>query len=55
MKWPSYIPFTILQGRDQPDPKTAATLGVDIIDDFNSDKYNPQVRDLLAKLPGRKF
>jgi len=44
--------YELKQGRDQPDPKTAATLGVDIIDDFNSDKYNPQVRDLLAKLPG---
>jgi len=40
------------QGREQPDAGTAATLGVDIIDDFNSEKYNPQVRDFVAKLPG---
>ena len=31
------------QGREQPDSAKAATLGVDIIDDFNLDKYNPQV------------
>jgi len=40
------------QGRDQPDPAQAATLGVDIIDDFNLDKYNPQVHEFVSKLPG---
>ena len=40
------------QGRDQPDAGQAATLGVDIIDEFHHDKYNPQVRDFLSKLPG---
>ena len=37
------------QGRDQPDPAQAATLGVDIIDDFNLDKYNPQVFEIRKK------
>ena len=40
------------KGRDQPEAAQAATLGVDIIDEFNTDKYNPQVMDLLSKLPG---
>ena len=40
------------QGREQPDSALAATIGVSIIDDFNVDKYNPQVKDFLSKLPG---
>jgi DNA excision repair protein ERCC-4 len=40
------------KGRDQPEASKAATIGVDIIDEFNTDKYNPQVRDFLSKLPG---
>ena len=40
------------KGRDEPEAAKAATLGVDIIDEFNTDKYNPQVRELLSKLPG---
>jgi len=40
------------QGREQPDASQAATLGVDMIDDFQQDKYNPQVREFLSKLPG---
>ena len=31
------------KGRDEPDASKAATLGVDIIDEYNVDKYNPQV------------
>jgi DNA excision repair protein ERCC-4 len=33
------------KGREQPDASKAATLGVDIIDEFNTDKYNPQVKE----------
>lgn len=40
------------QGREQPDSSKAATIGVDIIDDINVDKYNPQIQDFLSKLPG---
>jgi DNA excision repair protein ERCC-4 len=40
------------KGRDQPEASKAATLGVDIIDEYNVDKFNPQIKDLLSKLPG---
>ena len=40
------------QGRNQPDSTQAATIGVDIIDEYSVDKYNPQIQDFLSKLPG---
>ena len=40
------------QGREEPDASKAATLGVDIIDEYNVEKYNPQIKELVSKLPG---
>jgi len=40
------------QGREQPDPAVATAIGVSNIDEFNVDKYNPQVKSFLSKLPG---
>ena len=40
------------QGREEPDASKAATLGVDIIDEYNMEKYNPQIKELVPKLPG---
>lgn len=40
------------KGRDQPDASKAATLGVDIVDDYNVDRFNAQVKDFVSKLPG---
>jgi len=40
------------QGRAEPDASKAATLGVDIIDEYNVDRYNVQIKDFVSKLPG---
>jgi len=40
------------KGRDEPDASKAVTLGVDIIDEYNTDKYNPLIHDFVSKLPG---
>ena len=40
------------KGRDEPDASKAATLGVDSIDEYNVDKFNPQIQELVSKLPG---
>ncbi len=40
------------RGRDEPDAKKAASISIDFIDDYNVDRYNPQVKDFLSKLPG---
>lgn len=40
------------KGREEPDASKAVTLGVDIIDDYNTDKYNPLIHDFVSKLPG---
>jgi len=40
------------KGREEPDATKAATLGVDIIDDYNVDRFNAQVKDFVSKLPG---
>ena len=40
------------KGRDEPDATKAATIGVDIIDEYNVDRYNVQIKDFLSKLPG---
>lgn len=38
-------------GRDQPDPVTAASFSSDLYSD-NVDKYNPAIYDFISKLPG---
>ena len=40
------------KGRDEPDATKAATIGVDIIDEYNVDRYNVQIKDFVSKLPG---
>merc|ERR1711874_48800 len=40
------------KGREQPDASKAVTIGVDIIDEYSTDKYNPLIKDFLSKLPG---
>ena len=40
------------KGRDQPDASKAATLGIDIVDDYNVDRFNAQIKDFVSKLPG---
>jgi len=40
------------KGREEPDASKAATIGVDIIDEYNVDRYNVQIKDFLSKLPG---
>jgi len=40
------------KGREEPDASKAATLGVDIIDEYNVDRYNVLVQDFVSKLPG---
>jgi len=40
------------KGRDEPDASKAATLGVDIIDDYNVDRFNALVKEFVLKLPG---
>merc|ERR1712142_522016 len=40
------------KGREEPDASKAATLGVDIVDDYNVDRFNAQIKDFLSKLPG---
>ena len=40
------------RGREEPDAAKAAAISIDFIDDFNTDKFNPAVKDFLSKLPG---
>ena len=40
------------KGRDQPDATQAAAISVDVIDDFNTDRFNPVIVDFVKKLPG---
>jgi len=40
------------KGREEPDASKAATLGVDIVDDYNVDRFNAQIKDFVSKLPG---
>lgn len=40
------------KGRDEPDASKAATLGIDIVDDYNVDRFNAQIKDFVSKLPG---
>jgi len=40
------------KGREEPEAAKAATLGVDMIDEYNVDRYNPQIKELVARLPG---
>ena len=40
------------RGREEPDATKAAAVSIDIIDDYNNDKFNPALQDFLSKLPG---
>ena len=40
------------RGRDEPDAAKAASISMDIIDDYNSEKFNPAIKDFILKLPG---
>ena len=40
------------RGREEPDASKAAAVSIDIIDDYNNDKFNPALQDFLSKLPG---
>merc|ERR1712223_338347 len=40
------------KGREEPDASKAAAVSIDIIDDYNNDKFNPALQDFLSKLPG---
>ncbi len=40
------------KGREQPDAEKAAAMSFDFIDEYNVDKYNVAIKDLLLKLPG---
>ena len=40
------------KGRDEPDATKAAAVSVDVIDDYNTDRFNPVIFDFIKKLPG---
>ena len=40
------------RGREEPDASKAAAISIEFIDDYNNDKFNPQLYDFLGKLPG---
>ena len=40
------------KGRTQPDASKAASVSMDVIDDYNRDRYNPVIADFVKKLPG---
>jgi DNA excision repair protein ERCC-4 len=40
------------KGREQPDAQKAAAMSFDFVDDFNADKFNANIKDILLKLPG---
>ena len=40
------------RGRDEPDATKAASISIDFIDEYNTDKFNPAIKDFVAKLPG---
>ena len=40
------------KGRDEPDATKAAAVSVDVIDDYNTDRFNPVIFDFVKKLPG---
>ena len=40
------------RGREEPDAAKAASISMDIIDDYNSEKFNPAIKDFVLKLPG---
>ena len=41
------------KGREEPDPAKAAGVTVDAADEFNTERYNPNIMDFLSKLPGK--
>ena len=36
----------------EPDSTKAATIGVDIIDEYNVESFNVQIKHFISKLPG---
>ena len=40
------------KGRDEPNADQAAAVSVDVIDEFNTDRFNPVISDFVKKLPG---
>ena len=40
------------KGREEPDATKAAAVSVDVIDDYNTDRFNPVICDFVKKLPG---
>eukprot|EP00095_Tigriopus_kingsejongensis_P010571 snap_masked-scaffold1137_size60140-processed-gene-0.6 protein:Tk10571 transcript:snap_masked-scaffold1137_size60140-processed-gene-0.6-mRNA-1 annotation:"dna repair endonuclease xpf" len=40
------------KGREEPDAAKAAAISMDLIDDFNVDRFNPAIHDFVVKLPG---
>ena len=41
------------KGREEPDPAKAAGVTFDAADEFNTERYNPNIMDFLSKLPGK--
>ena len=40
------------KGREQPDPAKAAAISIDVIDEYNKDRFNPIIHDFIKKMPG---
>lgn len=40
------------QGREEPDAAKAASMTMDVVDDYNVDRFNPKIFDFVSKLPG---
>jgi len=40
------------KGREEPDATKAAAVSVDLIDEYNTDRFNPVTFDFVKKLPG---
>ena len=40
------------KGREEPDASKAAAVSVDVIDEYNTDRFNPVIFDFVKKLPG---
>ena len=40
------------KGREEPDATKAAAVSVDLIDEYNTDRFNPVIFDFVKKLPG---
>ena len=40
------------KGRPEPDASKAASVTMDVIDEYNKDRFNPIIHDFIKKLPG---